>query len=182
MKAATFWKFFPALCIGLLLEIGAAAAVGFVFFHQVRGDWAVLCWRDMVSQQKTCRLNAPPANLTLGTRRNELIVHEYAPDAFQVAIRVHDPADARFPLFLRVDGYGVHEAPIEAGLARWHGAQARNLLAEMRVGGRLTYRVHTQPAALPSDTRISLAGFAQSLATYRREIRRHGLLPAAASR
>ncbi len=166
------------LCIGLLLEIGAATAAGFVIFHQVRGDWAVLCWRDMVSQQKTCRLNAPPANMTLGTRRNVLIVHEYAVDTFQVAIEVNDPADGRFPLFLRIDQYGVHEAPIEAGLARWSGTAARAILAEMRVGGRLLYRIHTVPEGLPRDTYISLEGFADSLVTYRQEIRRHGLLAA----
>ena len=168
-----------ALCVGLLVETGVAVAAGFVFFHQVRGDWAVLCWRDMVSQQKTCRLNAPPANMILGTRRNELIVHEYAADTFQVAIELHDPFDARFPLFLRIDQFAVHEAPIEAGLARWSGPAARDILAEMRSGRQLLYRIHTAPEGLPRDTRIALEGFADSLVTYRQEIRRHGLLPAA---
>ena len=170
--------FFAALCVGLVLQIAAASAVGFVFFHQVRGDWAVLCWRDMVSQQKTCRLNAPPANMTLGTRRNELIVHEYAADTFQLAIQVHDPFDARFPLFLRIDQFAIREAPIEAGIARWSGPAARDILAEMRVGMQLLYRIHTAPEGMPRDTYIALEGFADSLVTYRQEIRRHGLLAA----
>ena len=167
-----------ALCVGLLVGTGVAVAVGFVFFHQVRGDWAVLCWRDMVSQQKTCRLNAPPANMTLGTRRNELIVHEYAADTFQLAIEVRDPFDARFPLFLRIDQFAIHEAPIEAGIARWSGSAARGILAEMRVGRQILYRIHTAPEGMPRDTFISLEGFADSLVTYRQEIRRHGLLAA----
>ena len=112
-----------ALCVGLLVETGVAVAAGFVIFHQVRGDWAVLCWRDMVSQQKTCRLNAPPANMILGTRRNELIVHEYAADTFQVAIELHDPFDARYPL--------------RTNLATKSGAEQHQVLSPDDVTGRL---------------------------------------------
>ncbi len=47
----------------------------------------------------------------------------------------------------------------------------------MRGGRRLVYRVQTGPEGLPRDTRVSLAGFDEALATYRRLLREHGLLP-----
>ena len=62
----------PALGIILACLMALPAAAGYVFFYQLHDDWAVLCWRDQASDQKSCRLNAPPAGATgakPGTRR-----------------------------------------------------------------------------------------------------------------
>lgn len=160
----------------LLMGFALPATAAYVFFHQVRGDWAVVCWREIATEKKHCRLSAPPAALSLEKRGNELIVHEYAADTFQIAVQLYQPVDEQHGVFLRIDKNIAHEASVQNGLARWAGDSALRILAEMRAGGKLVFRIHTVPDALPQDTFVSLEGFDDALSTYRREVRRHGLL------
>lgn len=172
---------FGGIWLASILAIGFAlpAAAAYVFFHQVRGDWAVVCWQEITNERKQCRMSAPPAALSLEKRGNELIVHEYAADTFQVAVQLYQPVAERHGVFLRIDENVAHEAPIQNGLARWAGDAALRILAEMRAGNELVFRIHTVPDALPQDTFVSLEGFDEALSTYRREIRRHRLLAGA---
>ena len=154
------------------------AAAGYIFFYQLHDDWAVLCWRDQASEIKSCRMNAPPAGATGGTRRNELIVHEYAPERFQIVVQLNEPASEDHPLFLKVAPEGtLHQTRIVDRLARWFDAEAAAIMAEMARGTDLTYRFHSAgDEALPRDTHIRLGSYPEALKVYRQEIRRHGLL------
>ena len=170
--------FRTALAIVIACLIALPAVAGYVFFYQLHDDWAVLCWRDQASEKKSCRLNAPPAGATGGTRRNELIIHEYAPDRFQIVVQLNEPASEAHPLFLKVAPDGtLHQTRIVDRLGRWFDTEAATIMAEMARGTDLTYRFHSAGGeALPRDTRIRLGGYPAALKTYRREIRRHGLL------
>ncbi len=171
----------PAALAVVLLGLGLwtqAVAGGFVLFHKTFGDWSVLCWREMAGTAKTCTLSAPQPSLAYRTPPNIIQVHEYAPDAFQIAISIRDRADPELPASIRVDRFEFRTARIERGLARWYGEEAVKLLIQMRAGQRLAYRVQTAPDGLPRDMNVSLAGFSEALATYRQVIRSHGLLAA----
>jgi hypothetical protein len=172
------WTVRAALMCGLVaLAIWTqATAGGFVLFHKTFGDWVVLCWREMAGSKKTCTLSAPRPSLAYKIPPNVVQVHEYRADAFQIAISIRDRADPELPASLRVDRFEFRTARIEQGLARWFGEEAVELLVQMRAGKRLAYRIQTAPDGLPRDMNVSLAGFAEALATYRQVIRGHGLL------
>lgn len=169
------------LLLGVALGFGLAApaVAGYVFYYQVLGDWTVVCWREMATREKACRLSAPPPSLDRTRAQNVVLVHEYAPDTFQVAIELRDIVVSGRPIFLFVDGYPVHETAVRNDLARWTGEEAMEILAEMQAGKRLVYRVHTAPEGLARDTQMSLTTFREALATYRRQLRVHSLLPPA---
>ena len=46
------------LLLGVALGLGLAApaGAGYVFYYQVLGDWTVICWREMATREKACRL------------------------------------------------------------------------------------------------------------------------------
>ncbi len=167
------------LLLGVALGLGLAApaGAGYVFYYQVLGDWTVICWREMATREKACRLSAPPPSLDRTRAQNVILVHEYAPDTFQVAIEVRDIVVSGRPVFLFVDRHPVHETAVSNDLARWTGNEAKEILAEMRAGKKLVYRVHTAPEGLPRDTQTSLTTFGEALATYRQQLRVHSLLP-----
>lgn len=162
----------------LAVLLAAPALANYVFVHQVLGDWSIVCWRDSIGGDRTCRLRAPPASLDVRRPPNVIAVVEYAPDAFRVEVTVRDVVVAGLPLYLRVDGFPVHEAALREGKAAWDGDRARMILGQMRAGKRLVYRVQTAPDGLPSDTVISLETFRAALAGYRRALRAHDLLGA----
>ena len=81
------------------------------------------------------------------------------------------------PVSLFIDRHPVHETAVSNDLARWTGNEAKEILAEMRAGKKLVYRVHTAPEGLPRDTQTSLTTFGKALATYRQQLRVHSLLP-----
>lgn len=166
------------LLAGLLLVAAATEVLAaYVFYFRAYGDWSIVCWRELVDDgSKRCRFSAPSASLDHTTRQNVILVHEYAPEQFQVAIEVRDDVVPDLPVFLRVDGEAVHETRVDAGLARWIGADATTILSEMMNGGRLVYRVQTAPDGLPHDTQIGLDGFGDALANYRELLRAHDLL------
>lgn len=166
------------LAFGTLLAIAGPAAAGWVFFHQQHGDWTVLCWRDLGTNANTCTLTAPPPSLGSGPPPNIVQVHEYAPNAFQIAITVRDIVKPALPAYLRIDDQTIHEAPVQNGLVRWYGDEAMGILLEMGAGKRLVYRVQTAPDGLPRDIHVGLDKFRDALARYREVIRSHGLLSA----
>ena len=168
------------LLTGLLLIAAATETLAaYVFYFRSYGDWSIVCWRELVDDgSKRCRFSAPSASLDHTTRQNVILVHEYAPERFQIAIEVRDDVVADLPAFLRVDGQGVHETNVDAGLARWIGDDAMAILTEMIAGNRLVYRVQTAPDGLPHDTRIALDGFGDALNTYRELLRAHDMLRA----
>lgn len=165
-------------CVGLWLAAAGDAAAGWVFFHQQFGDWTVLCWRDLATNSNTCTLSAPPPSMAGSAAPNVIQVHEYAPDAFQVAINVRDIVQPNLPAYLRVDQQPIHETPVRDGLARWYGDEGLTILAQMAAGARMVYRVQTAPDGMPRDMNVSLAHFRDALARYREVIRSHGLLSA----
>ena len=156
------------LLTGLLLIAAATETLAaYVFYFRSYGDWSIVCWRELVDDgSKRCRFSAPSASLDHTTRQNVILVHEYAPERFQIAIEVRD------------DVVGVHETNVDAGLARWIGDDATAILTEMIAGNRLVYRVQTAPDGLPHDTRIALDGFGDALNTYRELLRAHDMLRA----
>lgn len=167
------------LIVGAVLAwaVSTAALADYVLFHSPVGDWTVLCWRDLASEQRYCRLSAPRASLGYRVAPNVIEVREWAPDAFQVIVTVRDRVVPDAPLTLRVDRQPIHETPIhENGMAWWSGDEAKRILAEMRAGKKLTYRVETAPDGMPRDVRVSLVPFAHAFDTYRGVIRSHGVL------
>lgn len=165
---------FVILCCFAVLP--GAAEASYVFFHKQLGAWTILCWDDRVSGTKQCSLYAPRASLTYRSPPNVLQIHEYAPNTFQVVIMLRDRPMPDLPAFVRIDGFKVHETAVEPGLARRTGSEAAAIIGEMRKGRRITARIQTIPDGLPRDTRISLEGFDDALATYRRTIRAQGIL------
>jgi invasion protein IalB len=168
-----------AVIIALFILVGVPGpvAAGYVFFYQHPGDWTVVCWREMSTEKKSCRLSAPSATLYATKRRNVLEVRETSPDVFTVAIEVRDAVAQGLPLFLRIDGNPVYEAPVIDGTVRWGGGTANGLIEEMRTGEQLIFRIQTAPHGLPRDTPLSLKGFAGAFDAYRQQLRIHGLLP-----
>ena len=166
--------------LGLLACCAVAAAVpaaaAYVFYHKQFGAWTILCWDDRVAGRRQCSLYAPRASLSYSSPPNVLQVHEYAPNTFQVVIMLRDRPMPDMPAFVRIDGHAVHETGIKRGLARWIGAEAERIIQEMRSGRRMTARIQTLPDGMPRDVRISLEGFDDALATYRRTIRAQGIL------
>jgi invasion protein IalB len=161
----------------VLAGVPGPAAAGYVFFYQHPGDWTVVCWREMSTQKKSCRLSAPPASLFTTKLRNVLDVRETSPGAFVVEIEIRDEIAPGLPLFLRIDDHPIHEAAVTDGSVRWAGGAANGLIEEMRTGKQLVFRVQTAPYNLPRDTPLSLEGFASAFDAYRQQLRIHGLLP-----
>ena len=66
------------LILGAVIALGlvAPAAAGFVFFHREVGDWAVVCWRDIHSQKRFCRLSAPRPSLAYRLAPNVIEIRE----------------------------------------------------------------------------------------------------------
>ena len=170
------------LLAGLVLTAAATETLAaYVFYFRSYGDWSIVCWREVVDDgSKRCRFSAPSASLDHTTRQNVILVHEYAPEQFQIAIEVRDDVIPDLPAFLRVDGQNVHETNVDAGLARWIGADATSILNEMVAGSRLVYRVQTAPDGLPHDTQIGLDGFGDALNNYRQLLRAHEMIGATA--
>ena len=161
----------------LLTAVATEALAAYVFYFRSYGDWSIVCWRELVDDgSKRCRFSAPGASLDHTTRQNVILVHEYAPERFQIAIEVRDDVLPDLPAFLRVDGQVVYETPVDGGLARWTGADAMAILNQMMAGERLVYRVQTAPDGLPHDTRIGLDGFSDGLNDYRQLLRAHEML------
>lgn len=168
-----------ARMIGILFCLAmlpGAAQATYVFFHKQFGAWTVLCWDDKVARNRQCSLYAPRASLTYRSPPNVVQIHEYAPNTFQVVIMLRDRPMPDLPAFVRIDALKVHETAVEPGLARWIGSEAEAIIQEMRKGRRITARIQTLPDGLPRDSRISLEGFDDALATYRRTIRAQGIL------
>ena len=151
-----------------LLAIMPASA-GYVFFHRPVGDWSVLCWSDLSTKARTCRLSAPRPKLSYSLAPNVIEVREWAPGAFQVIVTVRDRTMEGLPLSLRIDGLGIHETAVRDGMAWWSGEEAARIILEMQRGRKAIYRVQTIPDGMPRDVRISFD-------IYRGVIRSHGLL------
>lgn len=161
--------------LGWLLAGPASAA--YVFYYEVVGEWTIVCWRDQFSDQRLCHLTAPRDTLSYEFPPNVIMVEEYAPDAFQVAVRIRHDHVPGIPVSLKVDGNRTHETAVDGEFGRWTGDDARAILSEMQKGDQVIYRVQTPPDGLPIDTRVGLLGFRQALATYRGLVRVHGLIP-----
>ena len=113
----------------VLAGVSGAAIAGYVLFYQHPGDWTVLCWREMSTQIKSCRLSAPSATLYTTKRQNVLEIRETAPDVFAVTIEVRDEG--------RRDLRGVFRPghrPVDAGHERRGDQPRSNFRYLMRFG------------------------------------------------
>lgn len=160
------------LSAGVLAAGWAATAATYATYMRVHGDWTVVCGRDEPTGRRSCDLEAPPPRL--GVNRSTIVVvgadeggAEVDGDA-AVKVRIGHPITPGSPVFLRIDANPPHQAqPSRTGEAEWRGAQAENILAELRNGRRLVVRSFTGAPAEPRDEGYSLAEFPQALRDYR---------------
>ncbi|NQU71565.1 MAG: hypothetical protein HQ514_13510 [Rhodospirillales bacterium] len=164
--------FLPALVLALVLSGPARAQ--FILFHNAVGDWSVTCWRDLVGEERSCRVSAPKAALGAQFAPNVIEVREWSSGRFQVIVSVRDRVMPGMPLTLRVDGLALHETTIRAdGKAWWSDEEAAKIILEMQAGRKVVYRVQTLPDGMPRDMRVSLVPFKRAFQIYRSVLRSH---------
>jgi hypothetical protein len=163
--------------LALLALAGSTAPAGaWVFYFRDFGEWRVICWRSYATAtDPQCTLTGPPEVLS-SEPQNTVHVQEYRPDTFQVAIEVRGLIQRDAPVWLKVGAFAAHEAAVERDFGRWVGERGLRVVSEMLAADRLAYRVRYAPDGRPWERELSLAGFAEALAAYRTEIRRHGIL------
>ena len=163
-----------AMALGLLVP-APAAAVGYVFFFSVLGEWAVTCSLDEPTGLSSCTLGAPPP--VQDDARSLLSITEEGANAFTVKVRVLGLNAPRRPLFLGVDENPPHQAwPDRYGEASWDGAAAGVIVGQMKTGLHLHLRSFVEAPGTPKDETFSLAEFAKALALFRAKLRAHGII------
>ncbi len=158
-----------------LVSIPSGLLPGEIFFYRQYGQWAVLCRKDLAEERVLCELVFPPP--AIGSALSPITITENAADDFRITLDIRQNDMPGQPVFLRVDGYPVHEAVPSRHRVVWRGAEARAILGEMSHGRQMVVRIQTQPDGLPYDMRIDLAPFARALAEYRGQIRLLKLIP-----
>ena len=183
--AGVRWTLAAGVVLIAALAAAAPAVASYVFYYRTFGDWSVTCWSDRASGNKACSLSAPPPvledTIPRGRSRSLVTVTEAPAGAFVVTVRVPGVLVPGSPVFLRVDKSAPHEArPDGRGVAAWGGTEAADIVAELKAGRRLGLRSFPLGGKAPRDEAFSAEGFAEALAVYRRHLRTHGIIAAAA--
>lgn len=157
---------------GLMPSAGRAE---YVYYYRVFGDWAVICSLDEPTDSRSCTLSGPPP--ALAASKTVVAIKEPAADQFEVAVRVLAVIAPGQPLHFTIDASPPHQAsPDRFGAADWTGAEAAAIVGELDRGHRLEILSFLLERTRQQQEVLSLEGFSEALAAFRRRLRDQGIL------
>jgi len=153
-----------------VLAASGGAGAEYVFFHQVIGDWAVICSRSGAGKNG-CQLTGPPPTVAqlgapgLGAPPSRITVtgNERSP---RVRLRIFSRMDDAALVRLAVEGEGTIKAEINRyGEALWTGSGAEDLIEDFAGGEGIVLSYRKADGREQKET-IGLGGFKAALATW----------------
>jgi len=167
------------LTVLTVLAVAGSAEAEYVFFHQVFGDWAVICSR-VEAGKAGCSLTGPPPTVAqlgapgLGAPPSRITVTGNE-QSLRVRLRIFARMEDAAPVRLTVKGEGSFKTKVNRyGEARWTGSEAEDLIGDFTGGNRIVL-VYRKADGREQRETIGLGGFRAALATWQartRQLRR----------
>lgn len=148
------------------LAAAVPVATAYVLYYHAFGEWAVVCWKDLIGPRRSCYIEAPPSSLSAGGGAASVRIEPDDGTGYAVTVAAGSGAVLGKRVILRVDGNAPHErAPDRLDDVVWRGGVADLIVDELRRGRTLSLRF---PAAAEGagEMTIPLAGFADAFAAF----------------
>jgi invasion protein IalB len=159
-----------ALALGLPV---AARAVPYVVHYHSFGEWSVVCWYGLVSDEQSCYIDGPAIAFNALPRSSAVRITEHPPGTLTVTVFSRSGTSAGARVSLSVDGRRMAEGdPDQLDRVTWSGEEAKALVEQLRAGKKLHLDLSDVRKRPIGEQDIPLAGFADAFDDYRTELAR----------
>jgi invasion protein IalB len=157
--------------LGLVLPV-TARAVPYVTYYHSYGQWSVLCWRGLATDEQSCYIDGPA--IAFETMPSSAVrITEGPPGTLTLTVFSRSGTSRGARVSLSVDGRKTAEGdPDQLDRVTWSGAEAEALVERLRTGNTLHLHLVDVRSRPVGEQDISLRGFADAFDDYRAELAR----------
>ena len=158
----------------------SARAVPYVTYYHTYGQWSVVCWRGLATEERSCYIDGPAIAFEAAPS-SAVRITENPPGTLTLTVFSRSGTSLGARVSLSVDGRKTAEGdPDRLDRVTWSGAEAETLVEWLRTGETLHLRLVDVRSRPVGEQDIPLRGFAHAFDDYRTELARlAGARPAA---